>query len=636
MNKVFICCIGFFACRVKKKCIFWSLFLLFFLICIISRYNYVLADEAVHSLETIVVTAEKLSEYIKNHPQQIVVLDQKEIEERNFMEVGEAIASMPGVDVRQRDSGTSISLRGGGGSGKVLILIDGRPMNSGQYGGVDLESIPIEIIKTISVFKPPVPVWLGPGSAAGAINLVTKKNLDKNRGKKIISRIKVKGGSFGQADISCYAIKPFQDGSLMLTAGGGHKDGRRSNSYKDKENFSFNWNKKNKSQTQYALNGRYYHVNHGSPGPEDNRTPDARQYYDKFSLDYQVKGLMGEQGDYLLKSYADYKDLRDKSQTGQKSTLEVYKLGIKGEGTWTGNDAYALRAGGKVEQDTVDHTITGKHHRNKFSFHVQLDQIFGPVAMTMGTRGDYTNDYEFFPAANAGLSFAIGPFGLLKTNAGYSVNIPSFGQLYQPSHGSMDQVRGNPDLSEENIYSYHMGIEKKFGKNFTFETAFFRTITRDLIAYQRGPDHIYRPVNVRHTYKYGTETLFQYKRAKGFAVDFNYIWQKTGNRDIGGKLPYSARHSTKLTVKYALKTGTRLETIIRTVSSQYSDVENTKSQKIDSYSTADFKMIQPVMFKKISTDFFLHINNIFDADYEVHYGYPDDGFRFICGVNINL
>ncbi|WDN89687.1 hypothetical protein BuS5_02655 [Desulfosarcina sp. BuS5] len=60
-----------------------------------------LAGEDVQTLGTIVVTAEKLSDYIKNHPQQVVMLDQKEIEEQNFLEVAEAITSMHGVEVRR-------------------------------------------------------------------------------------------------------------------------------------------------------------------------------------------------------------------------------------------------------------------------------------------------------------------------------------------------------------------------------------------------------------------------------------------------------------------------------------------------------------------------------------------------------
>ena len=156
-------CLEIFSWGTRKKHILYSSLIAILVTTAtqaIFPFGSALAGEAVQTLETMVVTAEKLSGYIKNHPQHVVILDQKEIEERNFLEVAEAIASMHGVEVRQRDSGTSISIRGGGGSGKVLVLIDGRPLNSGQYGGVDLESIPIEIIKSISVFKPPVPVWL--------------------------------------------------------------------------------------------------------------------------------------------------------------------------------------------------------------------------------------------------------------------------------------------------------------------------------------------------------------------------------------------------------------------------------------------------------------------------------------------
>jgi outer membrane receptor for ferrienterochelin and colicin len=72
--------------------------------------------ETVYSLDTIIVTSEKMTEYVKNHPQRVVVIDRREIKERNFLELGEALDSMPGVDVKQSGSGSgySISIRGSG------------------------------------------------------------------------------------------------------------------------------------------------------------------------------------------------------------------------------------------------------------------------------------------------------------------------------------------------------------------------------------------------------------------------------------------------------------------------------------------------------------------------------------------
>ncbi|MCI5211542.1 MAG: TonB-dependent receptor [Candidatus Electrothrix sp. ATG2] len=93
----------------------------------------------------------------------------------------------------------------------------------------------------------------------------------------------------------------------------------------------------------------------------------------------------------------------------------------------------------------------------------QLDREFAHFSLTAGLRADYVSDFDLFPAGSLGGSWAIAPATLLKLNSGYSVKIPSFGQLYQPSHGSMDHVRGNPDLGEEGVwltdsdFAFHYG-----------------------------------------------------------------------------------------------------------------------------------------------------------------------------------
>ena len=121
--------------------LFFTGYLLFFLLSapLLAEDHSTRVKGQVQRLAPITVTAELIPQYVKNHPQNVVIMNQDEIKKRNFLEVGEALASMPGVDVRQRSGsmGTKISIRGGG-SGSVLILVDGRPINSSQYGGVDL------------------------------------------------------------------------------------------------------------------------------------------------------------------------------------------------------------------------------------------------------------------------------------------------------------------------------------------------------------------------------------------------------------------------------------------------------------------------------------------------------------------
>ena len=602
---------------------------------VFAEHGPIPVQSQVHTLTPITVTAEQIFEYVKSHPRNVVVLNQNEIKDRNFLELGEALDSMSGVDVKQRGGGmgTKITIRGGGGSGPVLILIDGRPINSSQYGGVDLNSIPVDIVKKVVVFKPPVPVWLGPGSSAGAVNIVTITTPgNASDEKKNNGRLKMNAGSYGASNISTNYILPQANGQIRLAAGGGHKDGKRTNSDRDSGNFSFNWSKESQSRTQYSLNGRYYHTAHGSPGPTDNPTPDARQRYQKGSLDFQVDGFMGDTAEFSLKSYADMEHLKDKAQAGDESTLKVHKFGMSGENIWSGEADWALRFGGLLEQNRVEHDISGNHRRDKFSLHVQHDREIDDCTLTIGLREDYTNDFGWFSGMSAGLSHEIGPSTLVKINAGYSVNVPSFNQLYQPSHGSVDQVRGNPNLTEEKIYSYDLSLEHKFGPDVTVSSAFFRTDTKDLIAYQRGTDLIYSPANISRAYKQGLEFLLKSEWTKKMSTDLNYIYQDTKNKASGCKLAYSPKHNTKITVKFVLPAKTKIETILKCISSQYSSPNTAQSEKIDSYCVVNLKIIQPVIIRSCQSKIFVHFDNLFDTDFESHAGYPDDGFRFICGV----
>lgn len=81
------------------------------------------AMESTVTLDQITVVSKKNDDYIQKNPNQVVSMDETEITQRNFLEVYEALGSMSGVDVRRGSSGMGarISIRGGGGSGSVLV-----------------------------------------------------------------------------------------------------------------------------------------------------------------------------------------------------------------------------------------------------------------------------------------------------------------------------------------------------------------------------------------------------------------------------------------------------------------------------------------------------------------------------------
>ncbi len=595
--------------------------------------------QAVHTLEPVEVTGERLEEYVRNHPQNVVSVGRAEIEERGFLSTAEALGSLPGVDVSQRGPGlgTRIRIRGVRDTAGVLVLVNGRPLNATQYGGVNLHTIPIETVERITVYKPPVPAWLGPGATAGAVNIVTRDAREARSGAgNARLRVKARAGSYGVWGADGSVTAPGAGGSVLAAAGWGHRDGKRPNSDRDAGSGSLHWSAGEPGGTRYNLDLRLYHARQGAPGPTDNPTPDARQHYDKGSVDLRLEALAGEIGEVSLKAFADGVRLEDRPQTAEAATLETWKAGLKEETLWSPPDgAWALRAGGLYQHHQVVHTLTGVHHRDEVSLHGQLDRDLGRVTASLGGRADYASDFGWFPGLTGGVSWSAGPRTSLKLNAGHAVGFPTFGQLYQPSHGSLDQVRGNPDLDPERTASADLTLEHRPGRDRSVSASVFASRTADKIGYRRGADLVYRPENLSAARRHGVEVAVK-ERVGPAAVDLSYVWVVTRNDDTGGELAYAPRHTLRLTAKGVLPPGTRLEATLRAASPQYSEVENRDDTRIAGYATVDVQAVQPFTVGGRPVELLLRVRNLFDAGFEFHHGYPDDGFRALVEVSATL
>ncbi|MBU1344196.1 MAG: TonB-dependent receptor plug domain-containing protein [Proteobacteria bacterium] len=591
------------------------------------------------TLDTVVVTASRIEDYKKNNPHLVQEMTREQIQKSSFTGVDQVLNAMPGVEVKKSGAGTGsrISIQGSGGNGKILVLINGRPASATQYGSVDLDSIPLDMVEKVDVFKPPVPVWLGPGSTSGAINIVlANETRNKNKPSKN-SRVNLKGGSFGTGSTSASHMMASDSQSLKLTASLSHRDGKRTNTDRDSGSVGFQWDLPSKGNTQYDLSGRYYQSEHGSSGPVYNPTPNARQEYKKGSLDFRVKGFWGETGDYDIKLFMDDLTLEDRSQTGGVATLDELVAGFKNEVTWTDeNNGFSLQLMTSASHDRIDHTLSGDHKRENAGIGLQSDIKQKSMTISLGARCDYTSDFHFQPAVNAGLNIHLDSGTRVKLNSGYSVNIPTFGQLYQPSHGSIDQVRGNPDLKEEAVLTVSAGIVHEFSKGRSVEVTLFRTDTDNMIGYEEGLDLIKRPVNIDEASRQGIETTLCLKLSDTIFLDMNHVWQTSCNKENNKDLTYAPDHKFKATVKWTSPFKTRVETSFSALGSQFSDLANSEEKKLSNYQTVDLKFIHPIKIQSCKTQAFVYFENLFDKGYDVHYGYPDDGFRFTIGLTMEF
>ena len=445
-------------------------------------------------------------------------------------------------------------------------------------------------------------------------------------------------GSYGTIEGSAsHQVRLESGSSLMASATGKHRDGKRANKDLDSGNFTLHWDGDLTDTQQFEINGRYYTSESGSPGPVDNPTPNARQSYEKVSFDSRLSGLVGTNGDYTLNLYGDTIEVEDKSQSGLVSTLDDDKIGLKAEYNWNDDqDRWAIRTSGLVENDDLDHTLSGEHNRITAGVGVQADRKWEDWTLTAGVRGDRVTGFGWNPGVSAGIHHVLGGGWVMKANIGHSVNIPSFGQLYQPSHGSIDQVRGNPDLDKEKILSMDGGLEYSYGKTAKLQMTLFRSETNDPILYQRTA-LIYSPVNGGSAWRHGIELNGKYAFSEDLRMEANLILQDSEVEDTGNEMTYTPTLKGKLTLLSTLpQTKTRLETSLRYTGKQYSEMQNLKDQRLDDYITMDCKAIQPFTLAGLQAEWFLNITNLFDTGYSIHYGYPDEGVRFMTGLNLSF
>lgn len=135
-------------------------------------------------LSNMVVTAAGYEQSLNSAPASISVVSREELEQKQFSNIAEAIADVPGVDVRSgvgKTGGLNVSIRGMP-SAYTLILIDGRRQNtSGDvtpngFGETSTSFMPpLSAIERIEVIRGPMSTLYGSDAMGGVINIITRR-----------------------------------------------------------------------------------------------------------------------------------------------------------------------------------------------------------------------------------------------------------------------------------------------------------------------------------------------------------------------------------------------------------------------------------------------------------------------------
>ncbi len=184
-------------------------------------------DEPV-TLESVVVTATRAPAAELGVPASVTVVDRAQLDVRNPLRLGDALADVPGLYIRGAAMapafpGTGqgvLSLRGIPRTPRTLVMIDGQPVNNALSGGINVVGIPLDSVEQVEVVRGPYSALYGGAAMGGVINFLTGSPDD------FIAELRAGAGSLEQRGAALRYRERFASGvGIVLSATYRESDG---------------------------------------------------------------------------------------------------------------------------------------------------------------------------------------------------------------------------------------------------------------------------------------------------------------------------------------------------------------------------------------------------------------------------
>jgi len=135
-----------------------------------------------HIQTTVVVTGTRTQIELEKSPASASIITRQDLEYNNTRMVDQSLSFLPGVHAFRtkgpQDTSTGVSMRGFNGRGvdgaRVLVLLDGQPMNSAYDGAVQWTTIPADEVDRVEVVRGPFSSLYGGNAMGGVVNIMTR------------------------------------------------------------------------------------------------------------------------------------------------------------------------------------------------------------------------------------------------------------------------------------------------------------------------------------------------------------------------------------------------------------------------------------------------------------------------------
>lgn len=576
------------------------------------------SDMPVYTLEGVVVTASRVPEKKIDSNADVSVVTAKEIEEKHYDDVSEAILHVPGVNIANHSASSQVGMSDQiyiNGSKNVVVLVDGmrRNTNGNSLATVDIgDMVNMDSIDHIEVLKGSASTLYGSDAQGGVINIITKKA--KNDGVRTTLRT-----SFGNESREKYSLhnegreeNVFWNVDAGKELQGKYKDGwgRRVINHLNAEHYNVKLGYDLGNDSDVVFNYEKYTSDYIRPNEGTNDTTRARGKKDNDSVSLQYKAKLNDRLTSQFSIYRNNTHINDNytaSSLWGLSDMKMRTTGISDQLTYT-MDRQTITGGFDWYKDEIPYykgpfDLEGPSITNTAFYLQDKVDLTDRWNVTPGIRVDHHSEF----GTHTSPSLSVGYKQNEKTN--YYINYKSF--FVAPSLYHLYSSVGNKDLDPQEGNTIEFGVSHRFSDSMNGAFNLFHTHAKNILTFDNA--YPYRAENSGKAdingFNLSLDKQFSSHWEAGIGYSYLHAPAQNGkNINLNGVLPESTLN-VNVTYK-ADKFNASLDG--RGVMNRYGSKKYPEMRNYANYWVWD--MAANYHFTKNAT-LFARVNNIFDQFY---------------------
>ncbi|MCX7927801.1 MAG: TonB-dependent receptor [Candidatus Omnitrophica bacterium] len=560
-------------------------------------------QEDEYSLGKIVVTPSRYSLSVSDSSLAVSVITKKDIEATTSHSATDLLSGLPGVFVHKTTGfgRADVVIRGHGSRGRrIMVLVDGKPEKMGLYGCTITDAFPLDNVQRIEVVRGPASVLYGSDALGGVLNIITEKPTKEFQGE-----LKTLYGSYDLWEVLLKQGGKYDRFDYFVTFDTLKTRGHLPNSDFNRKNLTLRLAQQLNDELKLIFNSRAYDGFKREPAPSPAY---SWNNYERGSYDLSLEGEIGENLSILGKLYRDFGTHRFSDKTHSKDytngvimhygvkLIETNQLLIGGE---------FRQQGGKVLNGPG--VTLGKYEKDEYGFFLQDEQRFlDRLILTAGVRYNEDEYAGSLIATQTGAVLRVLDTTSLRAVVNRGFRAPQLNEL-------RFATQANPDLKEETVWNYEVGINHIFNEKISLETTYFIMHARDFIRISAGKFQNLDKVRFR-----GHESSLNYAFNKHWQGRVSYSWLHTGRFTQG-------RPKHEVDVSILNSVGRWRNSVMAQIVDEYYAADN-KQQAIPNFFLLNLKTVYNV---KEGWEVFGAVNNVLNVEHKIYADIPGASGVFV-------